>query len=205
MLNWIEPSYRSNQYLQDADAINTALRVVDQALTSTRRSVAWQSNYSSMSVDKISAELGLDYLLLLATGGAQTKAENLKNISGIAGLHQNWRPLGESVLPDAKSRNYAAKAMTMAAAAGVSTANHYGHEIFNPTGVAKSIFNQGREFFDLVGPQDLSQVRYDDRFLCNCGSTENSAGIKSTDCTRAIDALNSARGFKKPLQRGHQR
>ena len=203
MLNWIEPSYRSNQYLQDANEIIRALRVVDEAFRNTRNGkFGAELDFNDKSVDEISALLGLDLLLLLATGGAQTKAENLKNNSGIAGLHQNWRPLGESVLPDAKSRNNAAKAMTMAAAAGVSTANHYGHEIFNPTGVAKSIFNQGREFFDLVGPQDLSQVRYDDRFLCNCGSTENSAGIKSTDCTRAIDALNSARGFKKTLATG---
>ena len=170
MLNWIEPSYRSNQYLQDANEIIRALRVVDEAFRNTRNGkFGAELDFNDKSVDEISALLGLDLLLLLATGGAQTKAENLKNNSGIAGLHQNWRPLGESVLHDAKSRNNAAKAVTMAAAAGVSAANHYGHEIFNPTGVAKSIFNQGREFFDLVGPQDLSQVRYDDRFLCNCG------------------------------------
>ena len=90
MLNWIEPSYRSNQYLQDANEIIGALRVVDEAFRNTRNGkFGAELDFNDKSVDEISALLGLDLLLLLATGGAQTKAENLKNSSGIAGLHQN--------------------------------------------------------------------------------------------------------------------
>ncbi len=201
MLNWIKPTYPTKPYLREPQAINRALLVIDLALKQVGTGKIGTLNLNTMSVDEISAK-GLEWLLLVAMGGAEGRAKTLKENSGIEALHQNWRPFGETYLSTNTNRNAVAFMIAPTAAAATAVANHYGAGLVNPAGVTKSLFNQGKEFYDQVGPKDLIRVRYENRFQCNCGSREVSAGVESTDCTRAIDSLNSARGFKKTLGMG---
>ena len=95
MLNWIKPTYPTKPYLREPQAINRALLVIDLALKQVGTGKIGTLNLNTMSVDEISAK-GLEWLLLVAMGGAEGRAKTLKENSGIEALHQNWRPFGET-------------------------------------------------------------------------------------------------------------